>query len=94
MSRTPAPTVSSLQASYWRCLEGVTLVKLGQDHVRIYISFVFAKELTKLRSNLNSCLMDHFNGVELWMSVVREDDAVWERQRRPRSLFGGLVDVL
>ena len=94
MSRPPAPTVSSRQASHWRRLEGVTLVKLGQDHVRIYISFVFAKELTKLRSNLNSCLMDHFNGVELWMSVVRGDDAVGERQGRPWRLLGGLVDVL
>ena len=80
MSRPPTPAVLSQQASHWRYLEGVTLVKLGQDHVRIYISFVFAKELTKLRSSLNSCLMDHFNGVELWMSVVRGDDAVGERQ--------------
>ena len=84
MSRPPAPTVLLRQASHWRCLEGVTLVKLGQDHVRIYISFVFAKELTKLRSILDSCLMDHFNGVELWMSVVRGDDAVGERQGQLR----------
>ena len=68
--------LSSRQASNWRCLEGVTLVKLGQHHVRIYFSFVFAKELTKLLSNQNWCLKDHFNGVELRMRVARGDDAV------------------
>ena len=91
MSRLPAPTASSRQASHWRCLEGATLVKLGQHHVRIYLSFVYAKELTKLLSNLNWCLKDHFNGVELRMRVARGDDAVGGR---PRGLLSGLVDVL
>ena len=40
MSRPLAPAVSSRQASHLKCLEGATLVKLGQDHVRIYLSFV------------------------------------------------------
>ena len=84
--------LSSRQASNWRCLEGVTLVKLGQHHVRIYFSFVFAKELTKLLSNQNWCLKDHFNGVELQMRVARGHDAVLGG--RPRGLRGGLVEVL
>ena len=91
MSRPPTPAVSSQQASHWRCLEGATLVKLGQHHVRIYLSFVFAKELTKLLSNLNSCLKDHFNGVELPMRVARSDDA---GKGWPRGLRCGLADVL
>ena len=80
--------VSSRQASHWRCLEGATLVTLWQHHVLIYLSFVFALELTKLLSNLNLCLEDHFNGIEL---VARCDDDVGER---PRELHCGLADVL
>ena len=38
MSRPPTPAVSSQQASHWRCLEGATLVKLGQHHIWIYLS--------------------------------------------------------
>ena len=45
MSSPSVPTVSSRQASHWRCLEGATLVKLGQNHVRIYLGFVFAKAM-------------------------------------------------
>ena len=75
MSRPPAPAVSSRQASHWRCLEGATLVKLGQHHVRIYLSYFFAKELTKLLSNLISCLKDCSNGVELQIRVARGDDS-------------------
>ena len=89
MSRPPAPAISSRQASNWRCLEGVTLVKLGQHHVRIYFSFVFAKELTKLLSNQNWCLKDHFNGVELQMRVARGHDAVWGPTPRVAWWAGG-----
>ena len=52
------------------------MVKLGLHHVWIYLSFVFAKELTKLLSNLNLCLKDYFNGIKLLMRVARGDDTV------------------
>ena len=93
MSRPPTPAVSLQQASHRRCLEGATLVKMGQHHVRIHISFVSAKDLTKLFSNLNSCLKDHFNGVELRMRMATGDHAVWGGGH-PRGLLCGLVDVL
>ena len=35
---TRSPAVSLLQASHWRCLEGITLVKLGQHQVRMHIT--------------------------------------------------------
>ena len=50
-------------------------------------SFVFAKELTKLLSNRNSCLKDHSNGVELQMRVARGDDS----GGRPQGSVGGLA---
>ena len=67
MSRPPVRAVLSRQAGHYRWLEGATLVKLGQHHVRVYLSFFFAEELTKLLSNRNSCLKGHSKGVELQM---------------------------
>ena len=37
MSRPPAHTASWRQARHWRCLEGATLVKLGQHYIWIYL---------------------------------------------------------
>ena len=48
--RAAPAAVRVRQASHRRFLEGATLVKLGQHHVRIYLSFVSAKDLTKLFS--------------------------------------------
>ena len=62
-------------SSWWSKHHVRTLVKLGQHHIRIYLSLVFAKELTKLLSKLKSSLKDHFNGVELQMRVARGDDS-------------------
>ncbi|KAL9190951.1 hypothetical protein ACHAXT_000657 [Thalassiosira profunda] len=49
-----------------RPLEGLVLNKSDQSCVRLYLSFLFAKKLGKLLQNLNSCLKDHFNSVQLW----------------------------
>ena len=74
-------------SSWWSKHHVKTLVKLGQHHIRIYLSFVFAKELTKLLSKLKSSLKDHFNGVELQMRVARGDDS----GGRPQGSVGGLA---
>ena len=64
---TRSPAVSLLQASHWRCLEGVRLVKLGKHHIHIYLSFVLAKEHDRLierrRIDLLSCFVRRSNQV-------------------------------
>lgn len=56
----------SVDPSSGKPLDGLTLDKLCQNSVRLYLSFLFAKKLGKLLQSLNSCLKDHFNSVQLW----------------------------
>mmetsp|Transcript_15992 Transcript_15992/g.34806 ORF Transcript_15992/g.34806 Transcript_15992/m.34806 type:complete len:1185 (-) Transcript_15992:250-3804(-) len=56
----------SANSSSSKPLDGLTLDKICQNSVRLYLSFLFAKKLGKLLQSLNSCLKDHFNSVQLW----------------------------
>ncbi|KAL3799913.1 hypothetical protein ACHAW5_005240 [Stephanodiscus triporus] len=63
-------------------LDGLTLDRTGQNVVRLYLSFLFSKKLSKLLQSLNTCLRDHFDLTQLWTKasmgglnyVARKDD--------------------